>query len=96
VIGRGSTLSPRVVELLAETAEREGIEHTVEASGRWTRTDADAYQISRAGIATGLVAIPLRYMHSPVETVDLRDVEAVIELLVAFATSIDADVDLSR
>jgi putative aminopeptidase FrvX len=96
VIGRGSTLSPRVFELLAETAEREGIEHTVEASGRWTRTDADAYQISRAGIATGLVAIPLRYMHSPVETVDLRDVEAVIELLVAFATSIDADVDLSR
>ena len=96
VIGRGSTLSPRVFELLAETAEREGIEHTVEASGRWTRTDADAYQISRAGIATGLVAIPLRYMHSPVETVDLRDVEAVIKLLVAFATSIDADVDLSR
>jgi putative aminopeptidase FrvX len=96
VVGRGSTLSPRVFELLAETAEREGIEHTVEASGRWTRTDADAYQISRAGIATGLVAIPLRYMHSPVETVDLRDVEAVIELLVAFATSIDADVDLSR
>ena len=42
------------------------------------------------------MAIPLRYMHSPVETVDLRDVEAVIELVVAFATSIDADVDLSR
>jgi len=96
VIGRGSTLSPKVFELLAETAEREGIEHTIEASGRWTRTDADAYQISKAGIATGLVSIPLRYMHSPVEMVDLRDVEAVIELLVAFAQSLDADVDLSR
>ena len=46
-------------------------------------------QISRAGIPTGLVSIPLRYMHSPVELVDLRDVEAAIELLVAFATSID-------
>jgi putative aminopeptidase FrvX len=96
VIVRGSTLSPRVFELLSGAAEREGIEYTVEAAGRSTRTDADAYQISRAGIATGLVSIPLRYMHSPVETVDLRDVEAVIELLVAFATSIDADVDLSR
>jgi putative aminopeptidase FrvX len=96
VIGRGSTLSPRVFELLAETAEREEIEHTIEVSGRGTRTDADAYQISRSGIATGLVSIPLRYMHSPVEMVDLRDVEAVVELIVAFARSLPADLDLSR
>jgi putative aminopeptidase FrvX len=96
VLSRGSTLSPKVFELLAETAEREDIEYTVEASGRSTRTDADAYQISRAGIATGLASIPLRYMHSPVEMVDLRDVEATIELLVAFARSLPADVDLSR
>jgi endoglucanase len=96
VIGRGSTLSPRVFELLAATAERESIVHTVEASGRWTATDADAYQVSRAGIPTGLVAIPLRYMHSPVELVQLSDVEATIELLVAFASSIEPDVDLSR
>ncbi len=96
VIGRGATLSPKVFELLAETAEREGIEHTIEASGRWTGTDADAYQISRAGIPTGLVSIPLRYMHSPVELVDLDDVEAAIRLLVAFAASIEADVDLAR
>ncbi len=96
VIGRGSTLSPKVFELLAATAEREGIDHTLEASGRYTGTDADAYQVSRAGIPTGLVSIPLRYMHSPVELVDLRDVEATIELLVAFAGSIEPDVDLSR
>jgi putative aminopeptidase FrvX len=96
VIQRGSTLSPRVFELLVETAEREGIEHTIEASGRGTRTDADAYQISKAGIPTGLVSIPLRYMHSPVEMVDLADVEAVVNLLVAFAESLTADVDLSR
>jgi endoglucanase len=85
-----------VFELLAETAERESIEFTIETSGRATHTDADAYQISRSGIATGLVSIPLRYMHSPVEMVDLRDVEATIELLVAFAASLPADVDLSR
>jgi endoglucanase len=96
VISRGSTLSPKVFELLAATAEREGIGHTLEASGRSTHTDADAYQISRAGIPTGLVSIPLRYMHSPVETVDLEDVESVIRLLVAFAESLDGDVDLAR
>jgi putative aminopeptidase FrvX len=96
VIGRGSTLSPKVFELLVETAEAEGIEYSISASGRGTSTDADVLQISRAGIPTGLVSIPLRYMHSPVEMVDLTDVEATVELLVAFAARLQADVDLSR
>jgi putative aminopeptidase FrvX len=95
-IGRGSTLSPKVFELLVETAEAEGIEYSIAASGRGTSTDADVLQISRAGIPTGLISIPLRYMHSPVELVDLRDVEAAVELLAAFAGQLTADVDLSR
>jgi endoglucanase len=95
-IGRGSTLSPKVFEMLVETAEAEGIEHSISASGRGTSTDADVLQISRAGIPTGVVSIPLRYMHSPVELVDLRDVEATIELLAAFAARMKSDVDLSR
>jgi endoglucanase len=95
-IGRGSTLSPKVFEMLVETAEAEGIEHTISASGRGTSTDADVLQISRSGIPTGLISIPLRYMHSPVEMVDLRDVEAVVELLAAFAGRLKADIDLSR
>jgi endoglucanase len=95
-IGRGSTLSPKVFELLVQTAEAEGIEHSIAASGRSTSTDADVLQISRAGIPTGLISIPLRYMHSPVELVDLRDVEAAVELLAAFAARLTADVDLSR
>jgi endoglucanase len=96
VIGRGTTLSPKVFELLVETAEAEGIEYSIGASSRGTSTDADVLQISRAGIPTGLVSIPLRYMHSPVEMVDLRDVEAVISLLAAFGSRIKAGVDLSR
>ncbi len=96
VIGRGSTLSPKVTATLIETAEAEGIDHTLEASGRSTGTDADAIQISRAGIATGLVSIPLRYMHSTVEMVELGDVEAVVELLVAFARRLGPDSDFSR
>jgi endoglucanase len=96
VIGRGSTLSPKLFELLVETAEAEGIEHTVGASGRGTSTDADVIQISRSGIATGLVSIPLRYMHSPVELVDLGDLEAAVELVAAFAARVADGIDLSR
>lgn len=96
VIGRGTTLSPKVFDLLAETAERIGVDHTFSGSGNRTGTDADAIQISRSGVPAGLVSIPLRYMHSPVEMVDLRDVEATIELLVALAESLDSDLDLSR
>ena len=96
VIGRGSTLSPKVFELLSAAADGLGIEYTIEASGRATGTDADAIQISKTGIPTGLIGIPLRYMHSPVEMVDLADLEAAVELVAAFAASLDADVDLSR
>ena len=95
-IGRGSTLSPKVFELLVETAEDAGIDHTVGASGRATSTDADAIQISRSGIPTGLVSIPLRYMHSPVELVDLGDLEATVELVAAFAARLEDGIDLSR
>jgi putative aminopeptidase FrvX len=96
VIGRGSTLSPKIFELLCEAAERLGIDYTVEASGRRTGTDADAIQISKSGVPTGLVSIPLRYMHSPVEMVDLGDLEAVVELVAGFADSVASDLDLSR
>jgi endoglucanase len=96
VIGRGSTLSPPIFDLLVDTAERAGIAHTVEASGRSTYTDADAFQIARAGIPTGLVSIPVRYMHSPVEMVDLADVDAAIELIAAFALSLEPGLDLTR
>jgi endoglucanase len=95
-IGRGSTLSPKIHELLVEAAEEEGIDYTVGASGRGTSTDADAIQISRSGIPTGLVSIPIRYMHSPVELVDLGDVEAVVQLIAAFAARLDGEIDLSR
>ena len=96
VIGRGSTLSPRIFELLSETAERLDAPYSVEASGRATWTDADAIQIARAGIPAGLISIPLRYMHSPVEMVDLADVEATVELVAAFAAALEPGLDLSR
>lgn len=96
VIYRGATLSPKVFDLLVETAETEKIEYTIGATGNSTGTDADAVQFARSGIPTGLVSIPLRYMHSPVEMVDLADLEATVELIAAFAASLDGSIDLSR
>jgi endoglucanase len=85
VIARGTTLHPRVFELLHEAGEKEGIGFTVESLGRGTGTDADAIHISRAGVPTGLVSVPCRYMHSPVEMVSLDDIDAAARLIAAFA-----------
>ena len=51
---------------------------------------------SRAGVPTAVVSIPLRYMHSPVEMVDLADVEATIRLLTALALRLESDTSLAR
>jgi endoglucanase len=91
VITRGATIHPRLFELLRDTAEAEGIEYTVEASSRATGTDADAFFVSRAGIPTAVVSIPLRYMHSPVEMVQLDDVQACARLIAAFAQRLSGE-----
>jgi putative aminopeptidase FrvX len=96
VIYRGATLSPKVFELLVETAAEAGIEHTVGATGNSTSTDADGVQFARSGIPTGLVSIPLRYMHSPVEMVQLDDVHACARLIAAFAQSLGAETSFAR
>jgi putative aminopeptidase FrvX len=96
VITRGSTLNQEVFERLVRAAEAEQIPFTVEASGRATGTDADAVHISRAGVPTGLVSIPIRYMHSPVELVQLDDVAACARLIAAFALALDAEASFVR
>ena len=88
---RGPSLHPGVFDLLHETAEAEKIGRTIEVSFGQTSTDADAVYLSHRGVATGLVSVPLRYMHSPVEVVQLDDIEAAIALLVAFAKGLSRD-----
>jgi endoglucanase len=85
-----------VYDLLVEAAEAEGIPYTVEATGRGTGTDADVVHISRSGVPTGLVGFPLRYMHSPVETMQLDDVEAAARLIAGFALRLRADASFVR
>ena len=96
VLTRGSTIHPRLSELLYDTGTEEQIPFTVEASARATGTDADAVHLSRAGVPTALVSIPLRYMHSPVELVQLDDVHAAARLIAAAALRLDGDTEFTR
>lgn len=96
VIGRGSILHPAVFEALHAAAQAESIPFTVQASARSTGTDADAVHLSREGVACGLVSLPLRYMHSAVETVQLSDVDAAARLIAAFCLRLGDGLDLSR
>jgi endoglucanase len=96
VIERSPTLHPRVFELLYTAAEEEAIPFTISSSGRGTGTDADAIHLSRAGIPTGLVSVPLRYMHSSVETVSIDDVENTAKLVAAFARRLEPGFSFAR
>jgi len=96
VIARGTSLHPLVFERLHEAAEAEDIPFTLESLGKGTGTDADAIHLSRAGVATGLVSIPCRYMHSPVETVSLADVDAAARLIAAFARRLEPGTSFER
>ena len=96
VLTRGSTLDPQVFELLHAAGEEAGIPFTVAATARYTGTDADAVHISRGGIPTGVVSIPLRYMHSPVEMVQLGDVENTAKLIAAFAQKLGSGLSFVR
>ncbi|MCS7305677.1 MAG: M42 family metallopeptidase [Thermoguttaceae bacterium] len=89
VIYRGPNFHPKVVRLLMETAQACGIPYQMGASGRPPGTDAAVIQISRTGVATGLVSIPNRYMHTPVEMVSLSDLDHGANLLARFVESLE-------
>ncbi|HEX7300187.1 MAG TPA: M42 family metallopeptidase [Solirubrobacteraceae bacterium] len=96
VIERGSNLNPRVVEIMYETAESESIPYTLQASARSTGTDLDAMHLSRGGIPAGGVGLPLRYMHSPVEMVQLDDIDKAARLVAAVAQRLTAETSFAR
>ena len=94
VLSRGAAVNPRVFELLVQSAEAEGIPYLLQAAPRDTGTDADAIATAHRGVATGLVSVPIRYMHSPNELVALEDLDRAARLLAAFARRITATTDL--
>ncbi|MCC6772223.1 MAG: M20/M25/M40 family metallo-hydrolase [Gemmatimonadaceae bacterium] len=95
VITRGSVNSPVVVRLLRDAAERRGIPYSIHAAGRDTNTDADFIQLARHGVATALVSVPNRYMHSPNEMVSLEDVDRAAELLAEACRAVTVDTDFT-
>ena len=90
-VTHGTVNHPRMVERLIDVAEAEGIPLQHEASSRFSGTDTDVIFTTKRGVPSALVSIPMRYMHSTVETVDLDDVERTIRLMTAFARSIQDD-----
>lgn len=88
IVCRGPNINPVIFDRIIECAEKNKIPYQLEADPRPTGTDARAIQVAQAGIATGLLSIPLRYMHTPSEMVDLEDIEHTVQLLVAVARSL--------
>jgi len=88
VLFRGPNISPRVHDRLVEAAKAVEIGVQVRGAPRATGTDANVMQLSRDGVATGLVGIPNRYMHSPVEVVCLADLDGAARMLAEFCLRI--------
>jgi endoglucanase len=88
---RGPHANERLVRLLREAAAAAEIPYTLEVAGGSTATDADAVHNNRRGIPTAIISVPLRYMHSPVEMVQLSDVEHTIALIIATLSGLDRD-----
>lgn len=88
VIGRGPNINIKVFDRLVEVAEKKKIPYQIEAEGRGTGTDANVIQLTRSGVATGLVSLPLRYMHNPCEMLQIEDLDNLVKLLIAFVESV--------
>jgi endoglucanase len=95
VIYRGPNMNPVVVERLIDVCGAKDIAYQLAALGRSSPTDANAIQLSRAGVAAGLVSIPNRYMHSAVEMISLDDIDRAADLLAGFALSLTVDADFT-
>ncbi len=95
MIYRGANINPRVFDLLVTAAEEEKIPYQVASAARGTGTDANPMQLSRGGMATGLLSVPLRYMHTPNELLSLVDLENTARLLAAFCARLKKDQDFT-
>ncbi|MFV1987594.1 MAG: M42 family metallopeptidase [Gemmatimonadota bacterium] len=95
VLSRGAVINDRVLAGLADAADRAGIEIQWQAAPSTTGTDADSIFTSRAGVATAVVSLPNRYMHSPNQMVDIGDLDAASELIAEYLVSLSPDDDFT-
>jgi len=94
-IGVGPNFHPGLVERLKKVAETHEIPYQIEALPGRVGTDSWAIQVTREGVPTALVSVPLRYMHQPVEVVETQDIERAARLLAAFIAGLEADLALT-
>lgn len=94
-LSQGPSTNPLVFDLLKGAADRRGLPYQLQAYGDKSPTDARLLQTSRGGAATGLLSVPLRYMHTPSEVLCLADIEATIELVCAFCRDVRPDTDFT-
>ncbi|MEA1964462.1 MAG: M42 family metallopeptidase [Candidatus Aerophobetes bacterium] len=90
---KGANINPHLGDMLVKIAQEEKIPYQLLGEGRGTPTDANVIQLTRAGVAAGLVSVPTRYLHSPVEVLSLGDIENTIKLLGIFALKINEKTD---
>lgn len=90
VLSIGPNINFKVGQMLLDIAKKKNIPHQISGEPRATPTDANVIQVNRAGVATGIVAVPVRYLHTPVEIVSLEDVKNAIKLLQHFILEVHA------
>jgi len=93
-ITTGAFVSPRIFQLLKETAQTAGMAYQLDLQAGATHTDNDAVRLTRSGIATGLLNLPCRYMHSSSEVVSLKDIEQTGKLMARFVLNLDETTNL--
>ncbi|WP_322481275.1 M42 family metallopeptidase [Thermogemmatispora sp.] len=94
IVTIGAHVNPRVYELLAQAAREAGLSYQLDPTPGRTATDVDLLQVSREGVATGLVSIPCRYLHTGSEIVSLEDIEETVALLTRFTLALSPGVNL--
>ena len=92
VISVGPNIHPNLAKRLMAAAKDKGIKYDIDVEGGNTGTDAWEIQVSGSGVPTALLSIPLKYMHTPVETLNILDVKAVADLLAEFITGLEEDI----
>jgi len=95
LVTRGANINHVAFGILQKAAEEDGIPYQVEVEGGRSGTDAEAMQISRGGMATGLIGVPIRYMHTPCELLSLTDVENCAKLMAAYCRRITPETDFT-
>lgn len=94
-VSRGPNINHVTFDLITAAARAAGIPYQVSVSAGGTGTDANAMQLNRAGMATGLLGVPLRYMHTPVELLSLKDVEDCARLMAGYCRQVKPDTDFT-